>query len=288
MMRTAIAGHGARSGWLVQLTAAAVLLGLAAGVWVLLGRARTDQATPVPPEIVRSDPADGAINVASTGEIQVEFAARPDRVPTLRLEPADGRLYPGQWTGTTYSWRYEDLDSKVEYHAVVDQEYLSLEGKQRHVQHAWRFTTKPAVPASARSCRVSDMSLRWGQYGSGESPGAIAGSFTLANTSASPCTLKGPLQIQPRDSKGALSVTRTQLNQGTLEFPLALQPSQEAHITFVWINYCRAISGDLVFGITLPNVDGQLKTGPYRGDTPRCYDSGSASILSMSTLVTAP
>jgi hypothetical protein len=242
----------------------------------------------VAPKITRSDPADGASNVAGTGEIQVEFAARPDRIPTLRLEPADGKLHPGQWTGATYSWRYEDLDSNVEYHAVVDQEYVSPEGKQRHVQHAWRFTTKPAVPASARPCRVSDMSLRRGQFGGGESPGTIAGSITLANASVSTCTLRGPLQIQPRDSKGALTVTRSQLNQGTLEFPVAIQPNQEADITFVWSNYCRATSGDLEFAITLPNVEGQLKSGPYRSDAPRCYDSRSPSILSMSTLVTAP
>jgi hypothetical protein len=241
---------------------------------------------------VRSDPADGASNVASTGEIQVEFAARPDRVPTLRLEPADGKLYPGQWTGTTYSWRYEELDSKVEYHAIVFQDYVSADRKQGHFQHAWRFTTKPAVPASGRPCRVSDMSLRRSQYGGAAGGGgAVEGRISLANTSASTCTLKGHIQIQPRDSKGVMTVSRSQLNDGTLELPVALQPSQEAQITYWWSNYCRAVSGAWEFVITLPNVEGQLKAGqPGAADAgiPRCYDSRAASILSIGMLVTAP
>jgi len=121
-MRTAVGTHGAPSGWLLQLGAAAAVIGLAVGVWVLLGRARSEPAAQTAPRIVRTVPAGGASNVARTGDIRVEFAARPDQAPTLRLEPADGKLSPAQWKGATYSWRYEGLGANVQYRAILDQD----------------------------------------------------------------------------------------------------------------------------------------------------------------------
>jgi len=148
------------------------------------------------------------------------------------------------------------------------------------------------VPAGARTCQMSDLSVRGG-YTGGVSGGDVAGSIVFANGSASACTLQGRPQIQPRDSRGVMTVTRTQLNEGTLELPVALQPGQEARVTFVWSNYCQAISGAITLVVTLPNDEGQLKIAPDnlagrpQTGTPRCNEPGSPSILSIGTFMAA-
>ncbi len=292
MMRTAIGTHGALSGWLLQLGAAAAVIGLAVGVWVLLGRARSEQATQTAPRMVRTVPADGASNVARTGDIRVEFAARPDQAPTLRLEPADGKLSPAHWKGATYSWRYEDLGWNVQYRAILDQDYPSPDGKRNHFQHVWRFTTEPTVPAGGRTCQMSDLSVRGG-YTGGVSGGAVSGSIVFANASSSICTLQGRPQIQPRDSRGPMTVTQTQLNEGISELPIALRPGQEGRVTFVWSNNCQATSGAILLVVTLPGALGQFEVaadnleGRPQTGTPRCNEPGSPSILSIGTFMAA-
>jgi hypothetical protein len=90
-----------------------------------------------------------------------------------------------------------------------------------------------------------------------------------------------------------MTVTRTQLNDRTLELPVALQPGQEARVTFVWSNYCQAISGAITLMVTLPEDEGQFEIAPdnFEGrpqtGTPSCRDPGSASILSIGTFMAA-
>jgi hypothetical protein len=291
MMRTTIGTHGAPSSWLLQVTAAAVALGLAVGVWVLLGRVRSEPAIPLAQVVVRTVPADGASNVARAGDIRVEFATRPDQAPSLRLEPADGKLYATGWKGPMYSWRYEGLGSNVQYRAILDQA-SSPNGTQRHFQQTWRFTTEPTVPRGALPCRGLDLSVRGGYVG-GVSGGGVSGGIVFTNRSAATCTLEGRPKIQPTDSKGVMAVTPTQLNDGTPGLPVALQPGQEARVGFVWLNYCQAISGALTLTVTLPNDGGQFEIAPdnFEGrpqtGTPSCRDPGSASILSIGRFMAA-
>lgn len=117
------------------------------GAVVALIRVHSDALAAAQPTITGMTPAAGANDVPLGGEFTVTFGRRPAGTPTMRLNPASGRLVSARWEGNTLVTRYSDLHIAMRYELVLAADYGSSLIDLGHYEKRWTLTTEgyPAV-----------------------------------------------------------------------------------------------------------------------------------------------
>jgi hypothetical protein len=95
------------------------------------------------PILVTVLPQDGQALVPRVGQLFVDFTHRPQVDPRLSLEPDDGVMVPGEWSGTTLTIQYKGLKPLTRYRATVIVEYGV---KAANIRQQWSFSTEPGAP----------------------------------------------------------------------------------------------------------------------------------------------
>ena len=142
--------------WVKQLAGTLLVLLFAAGAIGLVLVLRAQQnglgAAMAAAHIRAVSPADGATNVATSGEIRADYSTRPTQDPTLKLEPPPGAtLGPGYWDGSTFVMPYRGLREDSLYHVELDQDASSVKGEHKQVKVRWSFRTGAPHPTPTAS-----------------------------------------------------------------------------------------------------------------------------------------
>ena len=97
------------------------------------------------PRLVAVTPADGATGIQRLGQLSVDFTSRPKADPVITVQPAQGVLGQGQWSGTTWTVPYKGLQPLARYAIAV-----SLPGGSGAppIHLTWNFTVEPGAPPS--------------------------------------------------------------------------------------------------------------------------------------------
>jgi hypothetical protein len=115
---------------------------LLVGAVVALIRVRSDALAAAQPTITGLSPAAGASDVPLGGEFRVTFGRRPAGTPTMRLNPATGKLVPARWEGNTLVARYSDLQIATRYELVLAADYGSSLIDLGRYERRWTLTTE--------------------------------------------------------------------------------------------------------------------------------------------------
>jgi hypothetical protein len=97
------------------------------------------------PRLVAETPADGAAGIPRVGQLSVDFTKRPKADPVITLQPAQGVLQPGQWSGTTWTVSYTGLQPLARYTGAMS---LAAGGGAPPIHSTWSFTVEPGPPPS--------------------------------------------------------------------------------------------------------------------------------------------
>jgi len=120
-----------------------------------------------PAQITGTTPAAGETGAARNGQLSIQFARRPVVDPVIHVEPPDGSLQAGHWTGTTWSLNYSGLQPLRSYRVRLDLDFGSA-GANFH--HEWGFTAEPGTPPT-------NIALVWyatSSYASSIGPSGVA------------------------------------------------------------------------------------------------------------------
>ena len=97
------------------------------------------------PKLVAETPADGTAGIPRVGQLSIEFTKRPKADPVITLQPAQGVLQPGQWSGSIWTVSYTGLAPLAKYTGTVT---LPGGGGAPPIHSSWSFTAEPGAPPS--------------------------------------------------------------------------------------------------------------------------------------------
>jgi hypothetical protein len=149
--------------WAKQLAGTVLVLvfAFAVGGFVMVLRAQQGglAATMAAARIRAVSPADGAVNVAVSGEIRADYISRPNQDPTIKFEPPVGLvLGPARWDGTTFVMPYSGLRDNSLYHGELDQDDWPGKGEHKQIKVRWSFRTGSGTTATPTARPTSSAS----------------------------------------------------------------------------------------------------------------------------------
>ena len=115
---------------------------LLVGAVVAFIRVHADALAAAQPTVTDLSPAAGAKEVPLGGEFRVTFGRRPAGTPTMRLNPATGKLVSARWEGSTLVAGYSDLHIATRYELVLTADYRSTLKDLGHYEKRWTLTTE--------------------------------------------------------------------------------------------------------------------------------------------------
>lgn len=149
MTRVAAPPAPRRRGLALELAAAAAILVIAVGAFLVIRHVRDQALASAAPVVEATVPADRATDVPLVGELSVSFKTRPQTMPVLSLSPADGRLEAPRWIGNTLVAHYAGLHPSAAYTATVQVSYRSRFGDEGRFAMSWRFTAEGPAQITA-------------------------------------------------------------------------------------------------------------------------------------------
>ena len=128
---------GQRKAVLGAIAGVAIVSALVALVWT-----RFDALTAARPTLTDMTPPPNATEVATQGDLVLNFGRKPSAKPSIRLQPADGVLDSPSWDGKTLAVSYRGLRLATTYSIVVAADYRSRFQDAGHFEQRWSFTTE--------------------------------------------------------------------------------------------------------------------------------------------------
>jgi hypothetical protein len=95
------------------------------------------------PVLAKVTPSDGSTGVFRSGEFDIDFNHRPPVTPVVTLNPPDGSLQLGRWSGSSWLIAYSGLKPLTNYGATVAVDYGV---PKANIKTTWSFSTESGAP----------------------------------------------------------------------------------------------------------------------------------------------